>query len=268
MNDREQESFYQKSSAMSQIRLLRHATLIVTIGSSRFLVDPLFAKKDTLDPIIWTSNNIRNPMADLPVSDAELEEIIQSVDGVIITHTHNDHWDDAARSVIPKEMLLISQPQDRTKLLEQGYTNVVSVDQETTLGDLRIIRTDGQHGTGEIGAMMAPVSGFILQADNESLYIAGDTIWCDEVAQAISLYQPDTIVLNAGAAQFDKGDPITMTKDDVLSVCKNSNATKIICVHMETINHCYLKKDALRKAIEAEGESERCVVPENGEIVK
>ncbi|MET0465851.1 MAG: MBL fold metallo-hydrolase [Chitinophagaceae bacterium] len=251
---------------MSQVRLLRHATLVVSIGNSRFLVDPLFAKKDTLDPIIWTSNNIRNPMVDLPVSDAELQEIIQSADGVIITHTHNDHWDDAARSLVPKDMLLISQPQDRAKLLEQGYTNVISVDREAAIGGLRVIRTDGQHGTGEIGAMMAPVSGFILQENKESIYIAGDTIWCDEVAQAIAMYQPQTIVLNAGAAQFDKGDPITMTIDDVLSVCRNSNATKIICVHMETINHCYLKKDTLRKAIATEGESQRCVVPEDGEI--
>lgn len=253
---------------MSQIRLLRHATLVIKIDGSSFLVDPFFAEKDALDPVIWTSNNIRNPMVGLPVSDADLEEIIESVDAVIITHTHNDHWDEAARSLIPKEKLLIGQPQDRSKLLEQGYTNVVSVDRETTIGGLRIIRTDGQHGTGEIGAMMAPVSGFILQGSKESIYIAGDTVWCDEVAQAILQYQPDTIVLNTGAAQFDKGDPITMTADDVLSVCRNSNASKIICVHMETINHCYLKRDNLKKVIEAEGESDRCVVPGDGDMVK
>ncbi|MCG2617432.1 MBL fold metallo-hydrolase [Terrimonas sp. NA20] len=253
---------------MAQVRLLRHATLVIKIDGSSFLVDPLLAKKDTLDPIIWTSNNIRNPMVDLPVSEAELAEIIDSVDGVIITHTHNDHWDDAARSLVPKDKLLIGQPQDRPKLLEQGYTNVTSIDKETTIGGLRIIRTDGQHGTGEIGAMMAPVSGFILQGNKESIYVAGDTIWCDEVAQAILQYQPDTIILNAGAAQFDKGEPITMTADDVLSVCRNSNATRIICVHMETINHCYLKRDTLRKAIEKEGQSGRCIVPDDGEILK
>ena len=45
-------------------------------------------------------------------------------------------------------------------------------------------RTGGQHGTGEIAEMLAPVSGFVLRADGEpTVYVAGDTIWCDEVAR-------------------------------------------------------------------------------------
>ena len=56
------------------------------------------------------------------------------------------------------------------------------VHDDATLGDLLIARTDGHHGTGEIGEQMAPVSGFVLHAPGEpSVYIAGDTILCDEV---------------------------------------------------------------------------------------
>lgn len=252
---------------MSEIRLLRNASLVITIDAFRFLADPLFAEKDSYDPIMWTSNNIRNPMVNLPVSDGELKEIIAATDAVIVTHTHNDHWDEAARSLIPKEKLLIGQPEDREKFIGQGFTSILAVDQQERLGSLGIIRTGGQHGTGKIGEMMAPVSGFVLKGSTECIYIAGDTIWCREVEQAIEQHQPTTIVLNAGAAQFDKGDPITMTIDDVLAVCKKSRAGKIICVHMETINHCHLRRDALRVAIEKAGESRRCVVPEDGESV-
>ncbi|PZR25264.1 MAG: hypothetical protein DI535_18790 [Citrobacter freundii] len=252
---------------MSQIRLLRNATLVFTIDGFRFLIDPLLAPKDTYDPIIWTSNNIRNPMTELPVSDAELQEIITATDAVIITHTHNDHWDGAARELIPKDKLLIGQPEDRAKFIEQGFSNVISVDREMQLGPLQIIRTGGQHGTGEIGAKMAPVSGFIIKAKSETIYIAGDTIWCNDVEQAIAGHRPTTIVLNAGAAQFDKGDPIIMNIDDVLKVCAKSKTAKIICVHMEAINHCYLRRDSLRRAIESQGESHRCFVPEDGAFV-
>jgi L-ascorbate metabolism protein UlaG (beta-lactamase superfamily) len=252
---------------MIQIRLLRHATLLITIGNYRFLVDPMLAEKDTYDPIMWTSNNIRNPMTDLPVSSAEIKEIIASIDAVVITHTHNDHWDETARALIPKDKLLIGQPEDLDKFRTQGFSNVVGVDREYHLAGIRFIRTGGQHGTGEIGAMMAPVSGFILQQDDESVYIAGDTIWCAEVEEAIDTFQPGIVILNAGAAQFDKGEPITMTIEDVLSVFKKSQAKKIITVHLETVNHCYMRRDALKNAVEKAGGSNRCFIPLDGETV-
>lgn len=253
---------------MSSIRLLRNATVIIKIDGIQFLVDPLLAKKDTYDPIIWTSNNIRNPMVDLPVSDTELKEIIETTDAVIVTHTHNDHWDEAARQLIPKDKQLIGQPEDHQKFIEQGFTNVTVVDKEWKFGALTISRTGGQHGTGEIGAMMAPVSGFVIKGEKQTIYIAGDTIWCDEVKQAIREYTPETIILNSGAAQFDKGDPITMNIDDVLHVCQTSKAQRIICVHLEAINHCYLRRDTLRRALEDANEYERCLVPEDGEWVE
>jgi L-ascorbate metabolism protein UlaG (beta-lactamase superfamily) len=252
---------------MIKIRLIRNATLLITMGDYRFLVDPMLAEKDAYDPIRWTSNNIRNPMTDLPVSSAALKEIIAGIDAVIITHTHNDHWDETARALIPKDKLLIGQPEDLDKFREQGFTNTVGVDREYHYEGIRFTRTGGQHGTGEIGAMMAPVSGFILQQGDESLYIAGDTIWCAEVEEAIGKFQPEIIVLNTGAAQFDKGDPITMTMEDVLAVCRKSRAKKIISVHLEAINHCHLRRDALRNAVAKAGESGRCFIPLDGETI-
>lgn len=252
---------------MPRIRLLRNATLVLTIDGFRFLIDPLLAARNTYDPIIWTSNSIRNPMTDLPVSDAELQEIITATDAVIVTHTHNDHWDGAARELIPKDKLLIGQPEDKSKFIEQGFSNVISVDREMQLGPLQIIRTGGQHGSGEIGAKMAPVSGFVIKGKTDTIYIAGDTIWCNEVEHAIADHQPTAIVLNAGAAQFDKGDPIIMNIDDVLKVCEKSGTATIICVHMEAINHCYLRRDSLKRAIKLQGEDHRCFVPEDGGFV-
>ena len=68
---------------------------------------------------------------------------------------------------------------------------------------------------------MAPVSGFVLAAPGEpTLYIAGDTILCDEVRAAVAEYTPDVIVVNASAAQFDEGGPIVMDNDDVVALAR------------------------------------------------
>jgi L-ascorbate metabolism protein UlaG (beta-lactamase superfamily) len=86
---------------------------------------------------------------------------------------------------------------------------------------------------------MAPVSGFVLRApDSPSLYIAGHTIYCPEVESALTSHRPDLTVVNAGAAQFTTGGPITVTALDVVKVCRFAPEMRVIAVHMETINHC------------------------------
>ena len=74
---------------------------------------------------------------------------------------------------------------------------------------------------------MAPASGFVLrvQGDRE-LYIAGDSIWCDEVDEAIADHRPRSIVVNAGAAQFLEGGPITMDADDVVATARAAAAPR------------------------------------------
>lgn len=252
---------------MIRIRLLRNATLIIEMSNKQLLVDPLLGEKGAYDPVPWTSNGIRNPLTDLPVSRDELEEIIEDTDAVLVTHTHNDHWDEAARRLLPKDILLLGQAEDEPKFIQQGFEEAVGIPGAYQYEEITFTRTGGQHGTGDIGAKMAPVSGFILDNDEYKLYITGDTVWCDEVEEAISLYEPDFIILNAGAAQFDIGDPITMTVEDILKVCETSYAEKIICVHMESINHCCLQREELRRAILDAGLQDRCLVPDDGEEI-
>src|SRR6185503_2750376 len=104
--------------------------------------------------------------------------------------------------------------------------------------DLLIARTEGHHGRGEIGEQMAPVSGFVLKAPDEpTLYIAGDTILCDEVRRAIGAHAPAAVVVNAGAARFTEGDPIVMDNDDVVRLARETEAL-VVAVHLETVSHC------------------------------
>jgi len=99
------------------------------------------------------------------------------------------------------------------------------------------------------------------------MYIAGDTVWCDEVEQALELHQPEIIVVNAGAAQFTSGGPITMDADDVINVATAVPEATVIAVHMEAINHCLLSREELRKATEAAAIASRVNIPQDGESV-
>ncbi len=112
---------------------------------------------------------------------------------------------------------------------------------------------------------MAPVSGFVLHSPDEpTLYIAGDTIWCPEVEDALTDYQPEVTVVNAGAARFVTGDPITMPDTDVAEVCHHAPETTVIAVHMEAINHCPLSRDDLQAFLDGEDLSQRVRIPADG----
>jgi len=246
-----------------RLRLLRHATLIVEFAGRKLLVDPMLSAPGAMPAIDNSPNPRPNPLVPLP---AATPEIVPDLDAILVTHTHRDHWDDAAARELPKGVPLLCQPEDEQKLRGQGFTRVQPLQTGLIWNALEVTRTGGQHGTGEIGRKMAPVSGFVLRGPGEDpLYIAGDTIWCAEVQQAIAQFRPAAIVVNAGAARFLEGDPITMTAADVISVCRAAPPAKVIAVHMEAINHCLLTRQDLAAAVQAAGVARQVLIPKDGD---
>lgn len=232
-----------------RLRLIRHATLVIEYDSQTFLVDPMLDDPGARPPIQNSPNPRDNPLVPLPFP---AEEVGTGVDALLVTHTHSDHWDANASLLLKKQLPLLCQPEDEAKFRKQGFADLRPVLEETRIHDVRINRTGCQHGKGEIGKRMAPASGYVLRTGSEpTVYIAGDTIWCPEVSDALSRYEPAIIVVNTGSAQFLEGDPITMTADDVVTTCQAAPGAQVVAVHVETINHCLLTRTDLAFQLEA-----------------
>lgn len=252
-----------------RIWFVRHATFVFEAGEQRVLVDPMLAPAGAADPIANTPNQRRNPLVGLPLNEAETRGMLAETDAVLVTHTHNDHWDGAARDLIPSDTPILCQPEDEEGIGAAGFSRVTPVVDGLQWKGLEFTRTGGRHGTGEIGDLMAPVSGFVVRAEGSpSLYIAGDTIWCPEVEEALDAHAPEVVVVNAGAARFLEGDPITMTAEDVARVCRALPGARVVTVHMEAINHCLLTRGELEESLRAEGLSERVEIPADGETLQ
>jgi len=250
-----------------KIHFLRHATFLLDVNGVTLLVDPMLSPKDAMDPVGNAATTQRIPMVDLPLDDDSLRKRLASIDGVIVTHTHRDHWDARAKELLAKDIPLICQPSDKEAHASSGFTNVLPVDDTIQFKGLKIHRTGGQHGTGEIGQKMGKVSGFVVEYNGRRLYIAGDTIWCPEVAAALKQHAPSFVIVNAGAAQFLQGDPITMSGDDVVTVCGAVPSAKVIAVHMDTVNHCLLKRTDLQKILADKKLNKQCAIPADGEVL-
>lgn len=85
--------------ALDSYQHIRNATAKIEYAGQTFLVDPFFAKKDSMAGFDATFNShLRMPLIDLPMSP---REIVKGVDAVIVTHTHEDHWDETAQKSPP-----------------------------------------------------------------------------------------------------------------------------------------------------------------------
>lgn len=247
---------------------IRNATLVIDYAGKKFLVDPVLAEKGAYPGFEGTPNShLFNPLVDLPVPVNDLLD----VDAVIVTHTHSDHWDEAAKNLIPKDMLTFTQNEkDAADLKASGFRNVRVLTENTAFDGITLTKTSGQHGTDEamrvLGDSLGEVCGVVFRHPGEkTFYIAGDTVWNGHVEGSLKTYAPDIVVLNSGEALCDGLGAIIMGKQDLHEVYRAAPNATIIASHMEAVNHAVLSRKDLREFLDDHRIMDRVLVPEDGE---
>lgn len=253
-----------------QLQQIRNATVKITYGDTTFLIDPMLSKKGTYPGFEDTyRSNLRNPLVDLPMSE---KDVIADVDAVIVTHTHLDHWDDAAQQLLPKDIpLFVQNLPDALMIRGQGFTNVRVLSKAEFEG-VTLSQIGGQHGTDEMYAVaevataLGEAMGVVFQSPgHDTLYLVGDTIWRDEVDMALADYAPQIVLINAGYAVMDGFDgSIIMGEEDVLRAAKTAPDATIVATHMDAINHMALTREELKEYVQEKGIADRVEIPEDG----
>jgi L-ascorbate metabolism protein UlaG (beta-lactamase superfamily) len=267
-----QESQPEQNTSQEQemnIQQIRNATLTVEYGGQKFLIDPMFSKKGEFDPFLPAERDDRNPIVELPMS---VDEILDGVDAVIITHTHEDHFDQAAKEQLPKDIKMIMQDEQDAELAKElGFTNIEVMEEEVGIdfNGVELTEVDGRHGHGETAKLMGNVMGIVFQhTDEKTLYLAGDTVWYEKVQEIIDTYKPEVIMLNGGENQFVEDGPVgplIMGKEDIYEVYKAAPEADIIVSHMEAVNHWGLSREELKNFINEKGIESNVLVPDDGE---
>lgn len=252
---------------------IRNATLMLEFAGTRFLIDPMLSAKDAWPGFPGTARaHLRNPLVELPVPI----ETLLDVDIIIVTHTHLDHWDDAASQLIAKDRIIYTQNgADAALLRSQGFTAVQSLREENVIAGINISKTAGQHGSDEAYAIadvaerLGDACGLVFRHGSEkTLYIAGDTIWVPSYVDNLTRWQPDVIVLNIGCATVDGIGPIIMGKEDALRTHQHLSSAAIVASHMEAVNHCLLSRAELREFAAEQGIADALFIPADGETLR
>jgi L-ascorbate metabolism protein UlaG (beta-lactamase superfamily) len=246
-----------------KIQLIRNATMKITYAGCTFLTDPMLSDKGALRSFAGIAPN---PTVDLP---ADIEEIIQGIDAVIISHLHPDHFDAAAARTLPKSIKIFCQPEDAATLKESGFTDIAALDTVCAWHAIDLTRTGGKHGSGKILQRLGQVSGFVFKAEGEPVvYWVGDSIYCREVTESIEGHNPDIIITHSGGATLPGFAPIIMDGEQTLMVLDAAPNAVVVAVHMESLDHCTVSRTTLRDLAKTVGIAQsRLVIPDNGGTV-
>lgn len=245
-----------------KLRLFRNATLKLDYAGRTVLIDPYLAPKHSLPSFTGRS---ANPMVDLPAS---IEEILQGVELVVVSHLHSDHFDGVAKERVPKHLPLLCQPGDETAILEAGFTDVRPLHDVVDWNGLVFTRREGSHGLGPVVGKMGPVMGFTLAAQDEPrIYWTGDTVLYPPVVRTIAETAPDIIVTHSCGARWD-GDLIVMDAGQTIATCDLAPKATVVAVHMEALDHATTTRADLRAAAEA-GKLPvgRLLIPGDGDVL-
>ncbi len=246
-----------------KLQQIRNATLIMEYNGKKILTDPVLLPKHGIESF---AGKERNPIVDLPF---EAKEVIKGIDMILVSHLHQDHFDDAAKELLPKQIDLFCQPGDEERIKEFGFTRVTPIEDEQIFNGITITRTSGHHGTGQWEKNLGNVSGFVFEAQNEPvLYWAGDTIFCAEVENVIQKVSPNIILTHSCGAMIEDSGPIIMDAQQTIETCKAAPDSIIVATHMEALDHGTVTRDDLRKfARENRISDEQLLIPLDGEIL-
>lgn len=263
-----------ESATSLSIQQIRNATIKVSYGDQVFLVDPMLARKGAYPGFEGTyRSHLRNPLVELPES---AESVLRGVNAVIVSHTHLDHWDDAAQQAVPKNMpMFVQDATDAALLRKQGFSDVRILSANTTFNGVQISKAGARHGSEEMYAIpevakvLGATMGFVFQKPGlKTVYVAGDTVWESVVRTTLNSFKPDVVVLNTGDARingFNTG--IIMGKEDTLRVHQLAPNATIVAVHMDAVNHMTVSRNDLQDYVIENGIEKNVLIPQDGEVI-
>jgi hypothetical protein len=132
---------------------------------------------------------------------------------------------------------------------------------------VQITAAPARHGPAGIEPLAGDVIGFVLTSNDPSLkpvYITGDTVWYDGVAEVARRFKAGIVLLFAGAAQSRGPFYLTMNTNDAIETAAAFPDATIVPVHHEGWAHFRQSGDDLHKAFKALGLDKRLHMLEPG----
>jgi L-ascorbate metabolism protein UlaG (beta-lactamase superfamily) len=247
---------------------LNGPTALLEIDGLRLLTDPTFDPAGTTYPLPGYS---LHKTSLTPFDTA----VMAQIDAVLLSHDHHmDNLDKAGRELLEHVKCTFTTREGATRLggHAQGLNPWDSVELLSKSGQvLRITATPARHGPE--GGDRGPVIGFVLElADwkSQSIYVSGDTVWFDGVAEVSRRFSVGIAILFMGAAKVSIAGPghLTFTAAEAVEAARVFSAAKIVPMHFEGWEHLTESRAEIISTFASAGLTDRLIWPAAGQQMR
>ncbi len=232
-------------------------TALIELGGLRLLTDPTFDPAGSEYPTaMYTLQKTGGPA--VPPGS------IGRVDAVLLSHDHHfDNLDRAGRALLPTAGAVLTTPAGAERLggNAAGLALWQSVDLPARDGRvLRVTGTPARHRPP--GGDRGPVTGFVLawaDSPQRAMYVSGDTVWYEGVAEVSRRFHVWLAVLFMGAARVREVGPahLTFTSGEAVEAALAFSDAAIIPLHHEGWAHFSESRRQIEEAFTSAGLEER-----------
>lgn len=242
------------------ITLIGGPTALIEMEGFRLLTDPTFDA-----PRAYQLPHVRLEKLAGPALSAEA---IGEVDAVLLSHDqHADNLDESGRGFLAKAARVLTtvagaqrlgapveglKPWDTTQLRRGNHS-------------LTVTATPARHGPAGIEPLSGDVIGFVLTSkDGNGVYISGDTVFYDGVAEVAKRFKAGVVLPFAGAAQTRGPFHLTMDTNDTVETARTFPDAVIVPLHTDGWAHFRQNAEDLRSSFNTLGFGQRLKLLEPG----
>ena len=246
-----------------RITLIGGPTALIEVGGFRLLTDPTFDAPGEYKLPHVTLEKLSSP--------AIGADRIGPVDAVLLSHDqHSDNLDNGGRDFLKTTRRVLTTVAGAKRL--GGNAEGLAPWDSTTLTKsdgavLTITATPARHGPAGIEPLSGDVIGFVISATDSSfrpIYVTGDTVWYDGVAEVARRFNAGVVLPFAGAAQTRGPFHLTMDTNDVIETARVFPDAVIVPVHHDGWKHFRQNGGDLKVSFDTLGFGDRLKLLEPG----
>jgi L-ascorbate metabolism protein UlaG (beta-lactamase superfamily) len=213
------------------------ATVVIRYAGFTILTDPNFLHAGDHVHLGYGLTSVRKTEPAVEIED------LPSLDFVLLSHLHGDHFDRVVERKLNRATPIISTLHASRYLQKVGFTQTHSLESWESIdvgkgeASLRLTAMPGTHGPGLFGAVLPPVMGSMLDFGSEAgdhrlrMYISGDTLMHDRLREIPRRFPDvDLALLHLGGTKV-LGIVVTMDAEQGLEAMRIVEARTTLPIH-------------------------------------
>jgi L-ascorbate metabolism protein UlaG (beta-lactamase superfamily) len=236
----------------AKITLAGGPTALIEVTGFRLLTDPTFDAP--------AEYRLPHVVLRKTAGPAVAADQIGPIDAVLLSHDqHADNLDTSGRDFLAKAGRVLTTVAG-AKRLGGNAEGLAPWDATELRGPdgrtLRVTATPARHGPAGIEPLSGDVIGFVLSFDDghtRPIYITGDTVWFDGVAEVARRFGAGIVVLFAGAAKTRGAFHLTMDVNDAIETAHAFPDALIVPVHCDSWAHFTQNRDDIETSFKTLG---------------